>query len=657
MGSEMCIRDRGGGGLAARAGVGGGGGVVGGGGADDDGADASESGLSADEALSTAIFGLRAFPLHLASLLELIEAHAHRRPAHARGDGDDGGDVGDGEGDDGCRGADGAAPTHTDAASLERVPAELQPSYALPAVSAMLRTLRAVVACERLRHVDSPSRAHVGALLHALAQADGASRPSREPSDDELSALAARACDFCEAILPSLPCGTAALDVVELLLALAHVPAAASAQRTQLTTRAADAAAVLLGRAWASNMPKPRGAQIARLFHVALAHAPRPKAVLEEWVASVLPQFLAQVTSTCDGARRARPPPRGFRLRARAQLRAPNRARPRRPRARTRARAGEGYAAQQPLLSTKTIHLFYKPLTEQLLVLLGALELPIEPAAVERLGCGTLGDAVGSVGGVIALFAGLLAPSKAHGLETHAALLAHVLRMRCVLRAHTRVRSARVVRAARALKACAPRARIARRAARRSRQFLQLFNKRAMPFFTAAFSRADQREAISAALKSLQGCTRVVQSHCAQAKASRTVGALAQLPHVKKQLEVLLFSVKQMLAEHECTAAFWVGNLRHKTAAGELVGSQVEPVARRGANKASDAKGRAKKAAARRGAKPLEGEDEAVDIDDVTEAREASCGSDDDEGEGEGDECDGDDDEEGDDDDDEDEDE
>jgi hypothetical protein len=128
-----------------------------------------------------------------------------------------------------------------------------------------------------------------------------------------------------------------------------------------------------------------------------------------------------------------------------------------------------------------------------------------------------------------------------------------------------------------------------------------------MPFFMLAFSHAEQREAIANALKRLQTSTRMIQSHCAQSKASCAVGALAQLPHVKKQLESLVFNVKHMLADNECSAAFWMGNLKHKTAAGVPVGSQVEPPA---------AKAKAAKAApAKRGKKALAREEE-EDLDD-----------------------------------------
>jgi hypothetical protein len=137
-----------------------------------------------------------------------------------------------------------------------------------------------------------------------------------------------------------------------------------------------------------------------------------------------------------------------------------------------------------------------------------------------------------------------------------------------------------------------------------------------MPFFVVAFSAVEQREAIATALKSLQSSTRMIQSHCAQSKASRAVGALAQLPHVKKQLELLVFNVKHMLAEHECGAAFWMGNLKHKTAAGVPVSSQVEPVAARSKPAPGTARrGRKPKAAA---GTPADGEAmDDLDEDDV----------------------------------------
>lgn len=99
--------------------------------------------------------------------------------------------------------------------------------------------------------------------------------------------------------------------------------------------------------------------------------------------------------------------------------------------------AGEGYAAQQPLLSTKTIHLFYKPLTEQLVLLLRGLDLPSDKAAVKDLDGVEIEAKVASVAQVIGLFSGLLSPSKC--LDKHNSFIAHIMRMRLARPATTLV--------------------------------------------------------------------------------------------------------------------------------------------------------------------------------------------------------------------------
>jgi hypothetical protein len=427
------------------------------GGEDGDGPAGGETALSASEAMTQGFPALCAFPSQLAALLELVDAGGHRdgdvsddEDAPADVDAED--EYGVPTAGGGVNGSGGAAAAA--ARALERIPTRLQHSYAVPAVSAMLKILRLVFSSPQLSHPDSASRAQVALLLREFASAgasEGSAAATVAPSadgyvsDEAMGALAVGAFDYFEALAHSLPCGTTALDLVELLVTLAHVPHAKSAQRTQLVERSATMAQLPLGRAWPSRAPKPRGSQIGRLFHVALSHAAKPDAALEEWVTEVLPQFLEQVTATCDGARDPTFPPLApctppyASLRARAcnagstcppSRPAPSRARAcHPPRGSPSGRTGEGYAASQPLLSTKTIHLFYPPLTEQLIAVLKAQELPLDATAVGRLGERALSAAVDSVARVIQLFAGLLSPSKC--LDTNSSFIAHILRMRC----------------------------------------------------------------------------------------------------------------------------------------------------------------------------------------------------------------------------------
>lgn len=99
-----------------------------------------------------------------------------------------------------------------------------------------------------------------------------------------------------------------------------------------------------------------------------------------------------------------------------------------------------------------------------------------------------------------------------------------------------------------------------------------------MPYFARLFTRTDYREDIRTILQRLQTSTRIIQSHCAESKANKAVGSLAQLPHVKKQLETLVYRVKAMFAKNKCSAAFAVGDLKHKSASGALLPSQIAPI-------------------------------------------------------------------------------
>lgn len=182
----------------------------------------------------------------------------------------------------------------------------------------------------------------------------------------------------------------------------------------------------------------------------------------------------------------------------------------------------------------------------------------------------------------------------------------------------------------------------------RSRGFLEAFNKCAFPLFVTVFADVERRQDVKGVLEQLQKATRTLQAHCAQSKAIGATGALSQEPHVKKQLELLVFNVKRMLAENNCAAAFWVGNLKHKSAAGVVLPSQVVREAEAKAKAKAKAKAGSKRKRRGSGGDGAEDglSDEAVEeIDDLSVARAIDTGSADD-ADGEYGEDDGDDDEE-----------
>ena len=107
--------------------------------------------------------------------------------------------------------------------------------------------------------------------------------------------------------------------------------------------------------------------------------------------------------------------------------------------------------------------------------------------------------------------------------------------------------------------------------------FLARFVSQALPFLSAHFKV--QHQPICQLLKSLQPATRLLQAQCATVKQQQQVGALKGVVALKKELEGVVFGVKAMLQEHKCQDSFWLGNLKHKNAAGEEVSSQMQAAA------------------------------------------------------------------------------
>ncbi|GJD06811.1 Fanconi anemia group D2 protein [Galdieria sulphuraria] len=64
--------------------------------------------------------------------------------------------------------------------------------------------------------------------------------------------------------------------------------------------------------------------------------------------------------------------------------------------------------------------------------------------------------------------------------------------------------------------------------------------------------------------KELQKCTRSIHQICLFCKETKTESLLLLLPPVKKQLEMLIFRVKEMLQKQGLAHLFWLGNLKNK---------------------------------------------------------------------------------------------
>ncbi|KAK3841792.1 MAG: Fanconi anemia protein FANCD2 [Linnemannia gamsii] len=107
-----------------------------------------------------------------------------------------------------------------------------------------------------------------------------------------------------------------------------------------------------------------------------------------------------------------------------------------------------------------------------------------------------------------------------------------------------------------------------------SKTFMDQFIKRVLPFMGVHF-RGHQDTVARIFKNHLQAATRSLQNVCGHAKASREQTVTAMVPAIKKTMESLIFEVKLMLENNDASAAFWLGNLKHRNLAGEEISSQL----------------------------------------------------------------------------------
>ncbi|GLT94035.1 hypothetical protein SLE2022_117980 [Rubroshorea leprosula] len=103
-------------------------------------------------------------------------------------------------------------------------------------------------------------------------------------------------------------------------------------------------------------------------------------------------------------------------------------------------------------------------------------------------------------------------------------------------------------------------------------KFIDSFLK-AFDFLEVHFQAHD--EAIILLVKELQKATRTIQTLCSEAKGSKQMAITSKIPATKRSLERFLFRVKALLHATSSHCTFWMGNLKHKDLAGQVVSSQV----------------------------------------------------------------------------------
>lgn len=76
------------------------------------------------------------------------------------------------------------------------------------------------------------------------------------------------------------------------------------------------------------------------------------------------------------------------------------------------------------------------------------------------------------------------------------------------------------------------------------------------------------------AIKIVQRSTRQMQSLCAHAKVTRDSALLPYVPKVKKQLEQMIYLIRETLKKEGVEDAFWMGNLKNRYLNGEEVNDE-----------------------------------------------------------------------------------
>ncbi|KAJ4823344.1 hypothetical protein Tsubulata_040599 [Turnera subulata] len=103
-------------------------------------------------------------------------------------------------------------------------------------------------------------------------------------------------------------------------------------------------------------------------------------------------------------------------------------------------------------------------------------------------------------------------------------------------------------------------------------KFVDTFLK-AFDFLQAHFQA--YKELIIQLVKELQKATRTIQTLCSEAKGLKQTAITSKIPAAKRSMERYLFRVKALLHATSSGCTFWMGNLKHKDLAGQVVSSQV----------------------------------------------------------------------------------
>ncbi|CAI0439793.1 unnamed protein product [Linum tenue] len=76
-------------------------------------------------------------------------------------------------------------------------------------------------------------------------------------------------------------------------------------------------------------------------------------------------------------------------------------------------------------------------------------------------------------------------------------------------------------------------------------------------------------------LMEFQKGTRTIQTLCSEAKGMKQTAVASKIPATKRSMERFLFRVKALLLTTSTGRTCWIGNLKHKDLAGQVVSSQA----------------------------------------------------------------------------------
>jgi len=105
------------------------------------------------------------------------------------------------------------------------------------------------------------------------------------------------------------------------------------------------------------------------------------------------------------------------------------------------------------------------------------------------------------------------------------------------------------------------------------RLYVEAFLRSGMPVLDSLFRQ--RKDDVTGVLKSLQQSTRCLQHFCGHSKVTKDLTLTNHVPLLKKTLEMLLYKVKELLMNHNCAEAFWLGNLKNRDLQGHEILSQA----------------------------------------------------------------------------------